>query len=741
MMRLKYSILLLILILVIARAGAFEDDFNDCILSGDWSITGSVSEDNLRRNYDGSCTLHSSTLGIDGSATASLDVVPQHYQWMFYMENSPENWGANGYMYFLKNGGTNIGFYLQSMKVKSSNLPSYGDVTLTNQHWYNMEIIFGASLTVNIYDITGGGGLVNSQTISMPTYTAYQFYVSGVSGCSFGIENVLIRSEYAGAGTIDAPSTVPINVLANISYNITANSSSMDYFVYVYDTYGQKTEYNVSDVTGIGYVEYSTVGKTEGVYTTYLIGRSKTSMTDYILASDTMYMDAVVDIYGITRNGMTGAALGSVNVSFYQQGGYFNTTSDANGNYNLSDLNVGYPILVNASKANYTHLDYSTTPTYSYNYSVDLYLYPVGDGSTRVHGMTLLAPWYQYLSAATVNLWNETISDSTVSDSNGYYYFNLTNFTTDYNINASKTGYSDVSTAEIEVITNQWTVYNLVFQKTNEITIRARDDSTGSYLLNFNADIDGDIETTTTGLITYDVEDGVYYVSCWADGYYMDIESLGVVTSDQSVTFDLIPINTTNIYEIPGLGGLDYLHYVRFILTDLNGTMYNNVNTTVYENSTAILVGITGDDGAVGFELNQNVSYTLTFINDSQGINISRTLYPVESLYFVYLEDSVGFSTGNVSTNLTDFNITYFNESFSLQNITGSYLTSNMGFNALSQGIIAGGVNWIIIGAGGPFAAIISTVIMAVLGILSWAVVLFTVMTIISIWVLKGNIG
>ena len=493
------------------------------------------------------------------------------------------------------------------------------------------------------------------------------------------------------------------------------------------------TSYTITSATPETF-EYPTAGRSEGTYAVYLIGKSESTGVEYALDYAEMEIESTVEAYGQTIDAMTWNNIPGVNVTYFQSPYWHNDTSDASGFYYVDNMSVGYLIDINASKTNYTHEAFNVTPTFSYNNSVDLYLFPTNRtlaGTSIVEGVTVSYPWHQGIGGVTVNLYNDTWSNTTTSNANGYYQFNLSELVNGtYTVNATLSGYDDSSEYTITVTENQSTVQNIVLNKKYVLTVTATDATTSSPLSTFSTTVDGTLINTDNGTTTHYLDYGLYLVTAGAEGYMASSE-YALMIMDRSIEFSLSREDSQNEYN------LDYAHYVKFILTSLNGTRYSDVTVTVSDGQT----GITDDEGGVGFEMSQNTSYTLTFVNLSQGILFSRTLYPVESLYYVYLEESVGFSTGNVSANLTDFNITYFNDSFSLQNITGSYLTSTMGFNAMSQGIIAGFVIWIVIGAGGPFTAIVAGIVMAIQGVLSWVVVLLITMTIIAIWILEGHIG
>lgn len=213
-----------------------------------------------------------------------------------------------------------------------------------------------------------------------------------------------------------------------------------------------------------------------------------------------------------------------------------------------------------------------------------------------------------------------------------------------------------------------------------------------------------------------------------APGYYASIKyipSAGMCGTNE--VFDLIPISNRTTP-----------HVVKFIVQSMNGTRYSNVNTLVFdETNKSLLWGITGSDGSVVFTLVPDRRYRLDFTNSEHEINLTRWLYPVDTLYMIYIEDSFTFTTINVSSNLTNYTEVTTNRSWSLQNLTSMNLTSSIGLGPLGQGIVAGSVNWMVVGFGGPAAAIAVIIFMGVMGIVSWAMVILCCAVSISIYILQ----
>jgi hypothetical protein len=243
---------------------------------------------------------------------------------------------------------------------------------------------------------------------------------------------------------------------------------------------------------------------------------------------------------------------------------------------------------------------------------------------------------------------------------------------------------------------------------------------------------------TTEGFVNITTGIGIYKVEVTADGYYVGIDYATVI-DDTELTLYLVPI------EESGEGIYYPSHYVSFLVQSITGERYAGINTTVYiaadSNSTAIYSDVTGSDGVVGFELNETTLYRLTFVNATQGIGESFTLYPIDTEYIVIVSSSISFVTETPDTNLTNTTVEYTNQTWSIQNLTGDYLSTTLGISHTGQGVIAATICWATctVACGVPTIAVLA--ILAQLGVVSWILVLFTGMTMLSIYILGGKIG
>ena len=331
-----------------------------------------------------------------------------------------------------------------------------------------------------------------------------------------------------------------------------------------------------------------------------------------------------VNLYGTVYNATSNATLASANVSLLQGSTYYNTTTDANGDYSVTNLSTNILINVNVIKSGYTHEDFSVTPLWAGNFKMDLYMFPTIIG---VHGLVVDYPWHQVINGSTVWLWNATYNTSTATTSTGYYL--ITNITNgNYTMNASATGYIPSDDVNITVVDNVSVEYFILSQVYN-LTVTAVDSQTEASIQSFSTTAGTETIDATNGSAVFSLGYGLYYVVVTATGYY---PSYGHAFLDKNETLEIELEPIPSYYES---------HKVKFTVKSLWGTLYTGVDVNVYLGDMITPYnyyknGTTGTDGAVAFLLTKDVQYTLTFIDESQSIDETITLYPVDNEYTVY---------------------------------------------------------------------------------------------------------
>ena len=216
--------------------------------------------------------------------------------------------------------------------------------------------------------------------------------------------------------------------MATITYDIAnPDFSSHNYYIKILDIYGnEKKKWHITKESGG--VTFNTNELDAGTY--YAVLTQYSEPVD--LAYDMMQIEERVDIEGVSYDAKSESVLGDVSVNASQGTVWHNTTTDAiTGYYNLTDFIVDEAIQMNASKANYTHNNFSFTPLQNGLYEINLYLLPdashINITPPAVVGIVSEYPFHQAISNATVSIWRDGWNSSTTTNNMGYFEFILDN--------------------------------------------------------------------------------------------------------------------------------------------------------------------------------------------------------------------------------------------------------------------------------------------------------------------------
>lgn len=672
---LKYIALFLLLIAAISPASAwtFSDDFNDCNIA-DWTLSGSwacgyPSADGTNFTYKSPET----TAGTWEMTKTGLSAADAY--WEFDI-NATGNYfgGARAYnrIYF---DSTNSEEHYFVLTTTIDGVGFTYSKTLTQNYWYRLSIQkAGTNYIINRYNATNLTLIDTTTTpinvpVSAPDRIKFLSYsLNALYFANLRIDNVHVNPEYPGVGYVIAPETVTLNTEASIYFNYSP-VTPFGYSVDVYDPYNTKTSISLLGLGYDGNVTYDTTGKTPGIYNVYLVSTNPDTGVQYFLAHDTMVVQSTVNVHGYTRDAILGNIITNASVNFTQSGSWFNTTSDGTGYYLLTGMVSSYPITVNASKIGYIHLDYTYTPTFDYNYSVDLYLWNTTfhTGDTGIEGVVVKSPFKNKVSGATVNLHNATQSWVLTSDINGYFAQTLANASDTITANATKSGFTTPSDVNVSITNLSWSQVFLNLTPQYTLTIRAKDSVTGGFLSSFNTVIDdGTIivsNTTTNGVVTNVLGEGVYFVTVSATGYYSS-GNYYLLTSNRAIEVSLTPFSTTTSTSVDLISNQVY---EKFIVRGLFDNPYPGLTLDVYRGSnlTPVFSNVTDSMGQVVFKLTKDIYYR--GVLSGTGItNLTFYFYGKEESYLITI--MTGFPSGgdrfhDISANLTTstFNATYSN--------------------------------------------------------------------------------
>lgn len=201
------------------------------------------------------------------------------------------------------------------------------------------------------------------------------------------------------------------------------------------------------------------------------------------------------------------------------------------------------------------------------------------------------------------------------------------------------------------------------------------------------------VMTGTNGYFVFHYLDNSTYSIRATKDRYLD-SSIELVTPEYNTT-----LTRDILLQTSDGAGQQYVdHYVKFILKSLTGTLYSGVDVNIYLDDAVVpkYTGVTGTDGAISFELDENQQYRITFIDASQEISKTITLYPVNNDYTIYVftwsyipddtplqtidygitSASINLTAGNINASFEDTASTFTHSNFTIKAENGTVLYS-----------------------------------------------------------------
>lgn len=280
----------------------------------------------------------------------------------------------------------------------------------------------------------------------------------------------------------------------------------------------------------------------------------------------------------------------------------------------------------------------------------------------------------------------KVLSGGNMSNNTNYHIDYEKYETTYYSINATKFRYEQMNQPlNFSVNATEIKYVYLLMNPIYNLTVRARSADTHATIMEFDVMLnDGDIQSTTTGSITFSVNYGIHKIEVGADGYYSTVAYVYVSEDAEKVVY-LTPL------EEGGGAGTYYPppHLVEFKVQNVWGQPLSGVNVTavpvetsmvnwswiqsVYgygENISQTMSGTTDSNGAVSFVMVETIKYKMYFTNESQNISAYREIYPKDDRYVITIgeipEEKIGWwlstaqndsaNTGNITIHYLDYN-------------------------------------------------------------------------------------
>jgi hypothetical protein len=201
------------------------------------------------------------------------------------------------------------------------------------------------------------------------------------------------------------------------------------------------------------------------------------------------------------------------------------------------------------------------------------------------------------------------------------------------------------------------TYHNFEMSAFYNLTVHCKDYETHNTIVSFTAVFDEtNVESTTDGTVVFhNITYGVYRLEAASAGYYTGVEYV-FMGQDTTETVYLIQMTNTT-----GGVGTYYPppHLVEFRVQNIWGHPYSNVIVTItasettmstwdwlttvfgfagdpaseIENST--MNGTTDDYGDISFLMVETIKYRVTAVNTTQGINVTKWIYPKDDHYVI----------------------------------------------------------------------------------------------------------
>jgi hypothetical protein len=462
-----------------------------------------------------------------------------------------------------------------------------------------------------------------------------------------------------GGGTIsfDEDSYVSMQT-ATVSHNIPIfNIQDYTYRGQIIDIYGtEKTSWPINSQSGTHSVDLTDY--TTGTYFLLLRATSRSTGQEYVFDVDHAEVNEEIWVTGKAYDAETGEPLAGVNVSIGQFGTTTSNVTVADGSYvTVKGLYADNPITVNASKAGYTHNNFSFTPLGNGLKTVNLYLVPTTPnftGAAAIGGLVYDVPYRQAVGGATVTIANGTWNSTTIANSTtGYYIFNDLTANESYTVKSTLTGHTPsaeyTATAQNETFVRQ----DIEMSGVYTLTIELRDAADHS-LISSSMTVEADDATnvTTNGQTQFhNLKYGIVTVAVSGnDDYYGAVENV-LVEEDTLKTIYLVRKTESTPFAYPP-------HNVRFMVRSAFGAPIEGVTVeaTGYETTMGsfswlfdllgidygktqvhnqTMTGTTGSDGSIDFMMFEAIKYRVTFYKEGE-INTTWEGFPKDEYYTIW---------------------------------------------------------------------------------------------------------
>ncbi len=516
-----------------------------------------------------------------------------------------------------------------------------------------------------------------------------------------------------GGGTIsfDADSYVSMET-ATVSHNIPI-FSIQDYIYQgqIIDIYGtEKTSWPINSMTGTHSVDLT--GYSTGTYFLLLKATSRDTGQEYVFDVDHAEVNEEIWVTGTAYDAETGSPLANVTVEIGQFSTITSNVTVADGSYaTVKGLYADNPITVNASKAGYTHNNFSFTPLGNGLKTINLYLIPSPPnftGQAAIGGLVHNIPYRQPIGGATVTIANSTWNDTTIANSTtGYYIFSDLAVNESYTVSSALTGYQPSKEYNATTQNETFVRQDIEMGGLYTLTIELRDAADHALIASsMTVEADGATNFTTDGQTQFhNLEYGIVTVTVAStDDYYGASENILVEKDTRKTIYLTRKLESTPFAYPP--------HNVRFVVRSAFGAPIEGVTVeaTGYETTMGswswlfdllgidygktqvhnqTMNGTTGSDGGIDFMMFEAIKYRLTFYKEGV-INTTWEGFPKDEYYTIWAPtvgpsewfehgvnplEAVNFTiTGTTATEDAATISVYYNDTLAKTTVSAVYL-------------------------------------------------------------------
>jgi hypothetical protein len=479
---------------------------------------------------------------------------------------------------------------------------------------------------------------------------------------AFDVTNML-DSVFIRGITYDAETGTP---LPNVSINFTQADSQYNTTSDANGTYEFTYQTGSGDILTNETIKFVTDVAVQANASKEEFWHGNFSFTPLKAGTMTVDLYLIPECENLTHNSYTVAGL-TLSYPFHQTVGSANVhikNEDSWSNNTVSSSSMGYYIFDNLPAGSmYGSIENETFNSSDYDTWVSL-------GHTRIKSetekVTNISDEIPY-TRGTDYIMNYTdgkikvLSTGNMNNSTEYHIdYDYFVAPVKFYVNASKDGYEDSSTYEVEIDDKSECKYqNIILHKYYNLTIHAKDASTHMTLTDFYA-IFNDQEQKASSSFLYivftNVSYGLWKVQVTKDGYYPEIKYI-YVAEDTNETFYLTPITGTPAPAGPG--AYYNPHTVDFKLQDLFGnpvvgaivtaepiattlgswdwinTLYGYPEDVDIRNTT--LSGTSDSSGSAAFTMVEAVKYRIAINDTSRGITKVVEIYPKDNHYTIVI--------------------------------------------------------------------------------------------------------